>query len=327
MQIKEFEEKFEKLFSNELPMEEAKEFLATVHKEGESKEQIVCAAKIMRKYASSLHVKDELKDKIIDIVGTGGDKKGSFNISSTVALVVSSLEVPVAKHGNRAATSKSGSADMLQTLGINLNLSPMQQEVMLNESNFIFMFAQNYHPGMKFIMPVRRALSHPTIFNFLGPLSNPANAKRYLLGVYPQKIQRLMAEVISELDNINSFVVTSRDGLDEISISSVTDALHVSGKDIKNVEIDPQNLGFELEPFDAILGDTPEYNANITKNILQNSASSAQKNIVLLNSAVALVSAQKARDIQEGIEMARASIESKKAYEHLQKIIKLSNRL
>lgn len=322
-----FKINFEKLFANELPLEQAREFLGNLHKKGETKEEIVEAAKIMKKYATSLHVKDELKDKIIDVVGTGGDKKGSFNISSTVALILASMDVPVAKHGNKAATSKSGSADMLEALGIELNLSPMQQEVMLNEVNFIFMFAKNYHPGMKYIMPVRKSLDHPTIFNYLGPLTNPANARRNLFGVFPKDIQQVYAEVLLELDTINTFVVNSRDGLDEVSISDITDVLHVKDGEIKGFELNPEEYGFKLQPFKSVLGGTAQFNASITKDILNNKANDGQMGIVLLNSALAFVASGKARDVKDGIDMAKEAIESKKALTHLTKIVELSQKL
>ncbi|WP_457560112.1 anthranilate phosphoribosyltransferase, partial [Caminibacter sp.] len=167
-------EMFERLFENKLSEEEARNFLIELYEKGESAEDIKNAAEVMREHSIKLPVSEELREKLIDIVGTGGDKSNSFNISSTTALLISSLGSYVAKHGNRSITSKSGSADMLEALGINLNLTPENQVKMLEEVGFTFIFAINHHPAMKHIMPIRKSLNHRTIFNILGPLTNPA---------------------------------------------------------------------------------------------------------------------------------------------------------
>ena len=175
---------FEKLFANELATEDARELLIKLYKKGETSEDIATVASIMREHSIKLPISKELQEKSIDIVGTGGDKSGSFNISTTVSLLLASLGSVVAKHGNRSITSNSGSADVLETLGVNLNLTPTQQLRMLEETGFCFIFAMNHHPAMKHIMPIRKSIDHRTIFNILGPLTNPAGAKKYLLGVF-----------------------------------------------------------------------------------------------------------------------------------------------
>ncbi|NOZ90872.1 MAG: anthranilate phosphoribosyltransferase, partial [Epsilonproteobacteria bacterium] len=177
-------EQFEKLFANKLSTNDARELLIELYKKGETSEDIATVASIMRENSIKLPISEELEDRAIDIVGTGGDKSGSFNISTTVSLLLASLGSIVAKHGNRSITSNSGSADVLEALGINLNLTPSQQVKMLEESGFCFIFAMNHHPAMKHIMPIRKSIEHRTIFNILGPLTNPAGAKKYLLGVF-----------------------------------------------------------------------------------------------------------------------------------------------
>jgi anthranilate phosphoribosyltransferase len=173
-------EVFDKLFENQLSENEAKELLIELYQRGESYEEIAAAAKSMREHSIKLDVSDDLQEKLIDNCGTGGDKSGSFNISTTVSLLLASCGSYVAKHGNRSITSKSGSADMLEILGINLNLSPQNQVKMLEEIGFAFIFAINHHPAMKYIMPIRKSLSHRSIFNILGPLSNPSGVKNSL---------------------------------------------------------------------------------------------------------------------------------------------------
>ena len=320
-------EAFSALFSNDLSFEEAQNLLIDLYERGESEEEIAAAAEVMRANAIPLKVDEELKSKLVDIVGTGGDKSGSFNISSTVALLLASTGCYVAKHGNRAITSKSGSADMLEALGINLNLSPEKQADMLEQVGFTFMFAVNHHPAMKQIMPIRRSLEHRSIFNILGPLTNPAGVQRYLLGVFDPAFITKIANALNLLKSPNSLVVSSKDGMDEISISDITYAAKVSNGIVTEREIDPQSLGFTLHPFSEILGSDAASNAIITRDILEGKEIGAKRDIVLLNAAAALEVANVARDMKEGIEIAKEAILSKKAQNHLEKIIKVSNSL
>ena len=315
---------FSDLFDNKLSAKEAKELLVDLYQKGESPEEIAGAAKAMREHSIKLDIPVYLEDRIIDIVGTGGDKSGSFNISSTVSIILSSLGSYVAKHGNRAITSNSGSADMLEALGINLNLSPKAQVAMLEEVGFTFMFAINHHPAMKYIMPIRKSLPHRTIFNILGPLTNPAGAKKYLLGVFSKDYIHPLKDSLKLLDTKSAIVVSSKDGMDEVSICDITYATMLNGSDF---EIDPQSFGFKLAPKEAIKGGNAKENAKITLDILKNIQKGPKKDIVLLNTSVALVVDGKARDMQEGIEMAKEAIESNKAHTHLLKIIDISNEL
>ena len=320
-------EKFEKLFRWELDRNEAREFLIQLYKRGESAKDIAIASDIMRKYSIKLPISKELQDRAIDIVGTGGDKSGSFNISTTVSLLLSSLDLVVAKHGNRSITSKSGSADLLEALGVNLNLTPDKQVKMLEETGFTFIFAINHHPAMKHIMPIRKSIEHRTIFNILGPLTNPAGAKKYLLGVFSSNYIEKMAQALVELDTKRAFVVSSRDGMDEISLSSITDFAYIEDNRVSKGVIDPEEFGFKLAPKEAILGGDANINAEITKNIFSNRATEAQRDIVILNGGYGLFVDGKARDMQEAFEMARYAIESGRALKHLEYIVKVSNKL
>jgi len=321
------EEQFEKLFKNELDFDEARALLLDVYNRGESYEDIATVAKIMREHSIKLPISKELQKRAIDVVGTGGDKSGSFNISTTVSLLLASLGCVVAKHGNRSITSNSGSADVLEYLGVNLNLEPKKQLQMLEETGFCFIFAMNHHPAMKHIMPIRKSIEHRTIFNILGPLTSPAGAKKYLLGVFsPDYIER-MAKALLELGASNAFVVSSSDGMDEISLSSNTHFAYVGGGIVSHGLIEPQELGFKLAPKEAILGGNADDNAKITRSIFENRATDAQRDIVLLNAGFALFTDGKARDIQEAFEMARMGLESGKAKKHLELISKVSNGL
>ncbi len=318
---------FERLFNNELSDNEAKEFLVSLYEKGESSEDIANAASVMREHSIKLPVSKELQDELIDIVGTGGDKSGSFNISTTVSLLLSSIGSKVAKHGNRSITSKSGSADVLDTLGINLNLEPNKQVKMLEEVGFTFIFAVNHHPAMKHIMPIRKSLTHRTIFNILGPLTNPAGAKKYLLGVFSPDFIEKMANALLELDTKRAYVVSSEDGMDEISISAPTKFAYVEAGKVSQGLINPEDHGFKLAPKEAILGGDANENAKITRGVLRGEIKDAKRDVVLLNGAYALFADGKARDIKEGIEILAYAIDSQKAIKHLEKIIEVSNRL
>ncbi len=320
-------EMFEKLFNNELSESEARDFLVELYKKGESSSDIANAASVMRKHSIKLPVSKELQDELVDIVGTGGDKSGSFNISTTVSLLLAATGSKVAKHGNRSVTSNSGSADLLEALGVNLNLDPTKQVKMLEEVGFTFIFAINHHPAMKHIMPIRKSLNHRTIFNILGPLTNPAGAKKYLLGVFSPEFIEKIANALLELDVTRAYVVSSQDGMDEISIAAPTEFAYVEAGKVSTGVIDPQNHGFKLAPKEAILGGNAKQNAQITLDILSGKEQGAKRDVVLLNGAYALFADGRARDIKEGIEMLEHAIVTQKAQEHLEKIIEVSNTL
>jgi anthranilate phosphoribosyltransferase len=318
-------EQFEKLFNNELTTEDARQFLIDLYEKGETAEEIAIAASVMREHSVKLPMTDELKEKAIDVVGTGGDKSGSFNISTTVALLLASMGKTVAKHGNRSITSNSGSADLLEALGINLNLTPAQQVEMLEKTGFCFIFAINHHPAMKHIMPIRHSIEHRTIFNLLGPLTNPAGAKKYLLGVFhPEFIER-MAGALLELDITRAFVVSSNDGMDEIALATTTPFAYVEGGKVSMGLIKPTDFGFRMAGKGEILGGTAVENAMITREIFAGVEKDAKLDIVLLNAAFALFVDGAVKDMQEALDMVRECISSGKATKHLEHMIKVSN--
>ena len=318
-------EKFYKLFKNEMSEEEAREFLVDLYKKGESSETIAIAAEVMREFSIKLPISEEIREKLIDIVGTGGDKSNSFNISSTTALLLSSIGSFVAKHGNRSITSKSGSADMLEALGINLNLTPENQVKMLEEVRFTFIFAINHHPAMKHIMPIRKSIPHRTIFNILGPLTNPAGAKKYMLGVFSTEFIEKIAKALSFIDVKRAMVVSSLDEMDEISIAAPTKGIFYDGE-FREIEINPVDYGMSGSKEDLIGGDAKE-NALITRGILSGEIKGPKRDVVLLNAAASLVVDEKAGDIKEGIEIAKEAIDSGRAIKHLEKIIEVSRKL
>ena len=319
---------FEKLFTHEMSDTLMREFLIdmTLDKHT-SVESIAAAAEVMRSHALALPISKKLSEKSLDIVGTGGDKIGSFNISSTVALLTSACGSSVAKHGSRSVTSKSGSADMFEALGVRLDLSIAQSAKLLEESGFCFMFAANHHPAMSFIMPVRKSIPDKTIFNILGPLTNPAGVKKSLLGVFDKDFVPKMAEALKINGAQSALVVSSREGLDEISISDITYASLLKDGIIRELEIDAQEYGIKKVPLKAIVGGDAQQNAQILHNIFNSTATDAQRDIVMINTASALMVDGLVRDIQDGLEMADEAIRSGKAKEKLEKIIEISNKI
>jgi len=318
---------FERLFNNEMGEEEARRFLTDLYEKGESGADIAAAASVMREHSVKLPISDALRAKAIDVVGTGGDRSGSFNISTTVSLLLASIGCVVAKHGNRSITSKSGSADVLEALGINLNLPVEAQVKMLEETGFAFIFAMNHHPAMKHIMPIRKSIEHRTIFNILGPLTNPAGAQKYLLGVFDPSFIRRMAEALVELDAKRAYVVSAQDGMDEISLSANSSFAYVEAGKINEGEINPESYGFKKMPKEAVLGGDAQHNAQITRDIFAGKEQGAKRDIVLLNAAFAIFADGRVRDIQEAVEMAKEAIDSGKAEAHLEKISEVSRKI
>jgi len=315
---------FNALFENELSSEVAAQFLVELYERGESFEEIAAAANVMREHSVKLDIPAHLKAELIDIVGTGGDKSGTFNISTTTSIVLAALGCKVAKHGSGSATSLSGSADVLKALGLNLSMSPEKQIKMLEECGFVFMFAMNHHPCMKHIMPIRRSLSHRTIFNMLGPLANPAGAQKQMIGVFHVDYIDRFSKALRELGTTKSMVVSSLDGLDEVSITAPTHYTMIENKVITEGEINPEDYGFTFAPLEAIKGGESVQNAEITRAILRGDEKGAKRDVVLLNGACALMIDGKARDMHEGIALMKEAIESKRAWDKLGEIIKLS---
>ena len=319
--------KFDDIFENRLSQEEVREYLLELYERGETAAEIAGAASAMRDHFIPLPIHEDLRAKAIDVVGTGGDKSYSFNISSTVSILLAACDCYVAKHGNRSVTSKSGSADMLEALGINLNLSLEATAKMLEETGFGFMFAANHHPAMKYITPIRKTIPHRTIMNILGPLCNPAGVTKQVIGVFDKSYINRIATALDLLDSKRALILSSNDGMAEISVSDITYAtLLINGK-ITDIEINPEDYGIPMASKDDIIGEGPEFNAKLTRDILSKKIVGAKLDIVLLNAAAALIVDEKARDFKEGIEMAKWAIVSGAAQEKLEQIIKVSNQL
>ena len=296
----------EEIMTGKAPTSEIVSFLTALNHRGETVDEITAAVKVMRRHATKVQVN---KDVILDTCGTGGDKKGTFNVSTAVAFVASGCGVCVAKHGNRAVSSSCGSADILEVLGININMNKEQIELCLNEVGIGFLFAPNFHPAMKYAMPARKQMATKTIFNILGPLTNPAGATHQLVGVYEKKWTETLARVLGNLGTKHALVVHGEDGLDEVSISTKTFISEAHKGKILNYQISPEDLGLEkAEPKD-LAGGTAVDNARIIMEILKGKPG-PKRDIVILNAAVALYTADKAKEIKEGITLASESIDS-----------------
>lgn len=319
---------FEALFEHRMSDEEMREFLRSMPLDASTPASMIAtAAEVMRRHSILLEVPSPLKEQLIDVVGTGGDKSGSFNVSSTVSILLAASGSHVAKHGNRSITSKSGSADVLEYLGVKLDLSLQNSVKLLEETGFTFLFAQYHHPAMKFIMPVRRSIPEKTVFNILGPLTNPVGLSKILLGVFDEVFVPKMAEAAKELGMKSAIVVSSREKMDEISISDITYAARLKEGKIDYFEIDPEALGIKKAPFEAILGGDAPLNAEILMNVLNNRGSEAQQDMVVINAAYALIADGMARDIQDGIEIAKDTLRSGRASDKLKQIIAVSSKL
>lgn len=318
---------FEQLFNQKLGENEAREFLIELFNRGENHEEIAAAATVMRKYSIKLELDESIKEKLIDNCGTGGDKSGSFNISSTVSIVLASGGLYVAKHGNRSVTSKSGSADMLEALGVNLNLDLEQERELLLKTGFTFLFAQKHHPCMSFIMPIRKSIAHRTIFNILGPLSNPANVKKQFIGVFDKNFVPKICEALKLLDTKKAIVVSSHDGLDEISLSDNTTVGLLEHGICSYFDLNPTKYGFKRYGLENIKGGDANINANITKEILQNKLHGAYRDIVVINASLAFLAGDLVNSIEDGVQLANNLIDSGKCAEKLEQIIEVSNSL
>jgi anthranilate phosphoribosyltransferase len=318
---------FKRLFANEMSDEEAKELLVGLYERGESAEDIATVASIMRRYAIPVELSEDLRSRAVDIVGTGGDRSGSFNISTTVSLLLASMGCVIAKHGNRSITSNSGSTDLLEALGLKLDLTPKSKMTMLEEGGFCFFPATDHHPAMRHIMPIRRSLSHRTIFNILGPLTNPATVQKYLLGVFDPSYIKPIASALLHLDTKSAFVVSSHDGMDEISLAGRSSFAFVKEGQIIEGEINPEAFGFTLAPKEAILGGDAKENASITRAIFEGSEQGPKRDIVILNASFALLAEGRVRDITEAKEQIEAALDSKRVLTHLESLIALSQRL
>jgi len=319
--------KFDDIFENRLGEDEVRKYLIELYERGETSDEIASAASAMREHMIPLNFDPKMTERLVDNCGTGGDKSNSFNISTTVSILLAACGCFVAKHGNRSITSSSGSADMLEALGVNLTLTLPKQIEMLEKTGFVFMFAVNHHPAMKHIMPIRKTIPHRTIFNIIGPLSNPANVKKQFIGVFDKGYIPVLAEALIKLHTKRAMVVSSADGMDEISISDITYAAFVERGSHREFIIVPREYGFDLYPKEDILGGDAVQNAAITRGILSGEISGAKRDIVIINTAAALLVEGWVNSTEEGIDMAREAIENGKAIAKLDEIIKVSNEI
>lgn len=297
-------------------------FLTALRLKGETIDEITGAAKVMREKALSI----KAPAGTVDTCGTGGDMAHTFNISTTAAFIVSGAGIPVAKHGNRSVSSKSGSADVLQALGVNIELPPEKIEKSLIEVGFGFLFAPFFHGAMKYALGPRREIGIRTVFNILGPLTNPAGAKYQVLGVYSSDLTETMAKVLGNLGCIHAFVVHGEDGLDEITITGKTKVSELKGGKVENYFIEPSDFGIKTGSIEDLLGGESKENAEITINILKGEKG-PKRDIVLLNASAAIVASGKATDLKEGIAIAERSIDSGAALRKLEGIKKVASGL
>lgn len=290
--------------------------LTALRMKGETITEITACAEVMREKGAHI----EPKGAVMDIVGTGGDEVGSFNISTTAAFVAAAGGVPIAKHGNRSVSSKSGAADVLEQLGVVLNLSPAQNERVLAETGICFLFAQGYHKSMKNVAPVRKGMGERTLFNVLGPLSNPARATMQLLGVYDPKLVEPMAKVLSNLGVTRGMVVCGN-GMDEASLLGENKACEIRFGELKEYSFTPEDLGLARCTVDELRGGSPADNAQITRDVLSCREQGAKRDIILLNAGIALYLGIDGLQLTDGITRAAELIDSGAAYRKLEQFI------
>ena len=297
-------------------------YLTALALKGETIDEITASAAGMRAHCIKLlHNLD-----VLEIVGTGGDGSNSFNISTTSSLVIAAGGVPVAKHGNRAASSKSGAADVLEALGVKITLTPERSAEILKKINICFLFAQNYHIAMKYVAPIRKELGIRTVFNILGPLSNPAGANMELMGVYDQSLVEPLAQVMANLGVNRGMVVYGQDSLDEISMCAPTSVCEIRDGKFTSYEITPEQFGYERCEKGALTGGTPAENAEITKAILKGEEKGPKRQAVCLNAGAALYIAEKAASIEEGVKLAESLIDSGAALKKLEEFVEETNK-
>lgn len=297
-------------------------YLTALALKGETIDEITASAAGMRAHCIKLlHNLD-----VLEIVGTGGDGSNSFNISTTSSLVIAAGGVPVAKHGNRAASSKSGAADVLEALGVKITLTPERSAEILKKINICFLFAQNYHIAMKYVAPIRKELGIRTVFNILGPLSNPAGANMELMGVYDQSLVEPLAQVMANLGVNRGMVVYGQDSLDEISMCAPTSVCEIRDGKFTSYEITPEQFGYERCEKGALTGGTPAENAEITNAILKGEEKGPKRQAVCLNAGAALYIAGKATSIEEGVKLAESLIDSGAALKKLEEFVEETNK-
>jgi anthranilate phosphoribosyltransferase len=301
-------------------------YLMALRMKGETQDEISGSARAMRANAHRVPTIGEGAE-LLDTCGTGGDKSGTFNISTTVAFVAAGAGVRVAKHGNRAASSKSGSADVLSALGVNLDLTPEQVGKCVDEVGIGFLFAPKLHPAMKYAIGVRREMGVRTIFNILGPLTNPAGARRQLMGVFAADLTVMLANVLGQLGAVSAMVVSGYGGLDELTTTGPNRISHYQHNRVDTYDLDPEEYGFKGAHISELLGGEPAHNAEITRGVLSGAIRDAKRDVVVLNAAAALVAGGKANSLRAALPMATDVIDSGAALAKLDALVAYTQRL
>lgn len=298
-------------------------FLTALREKGETVDEIVGCTEMMKAKGGSIKLNT---DDYIEFVGTGGDGTNTFNISTTSIFVCAAAGVTIAKHGNKAATSKSGASNLLEALGANINLLPEQVEDCINHTGMGFMNAMIFHKAMKNVAPIRSELGIRTIFNMLGPLSNPSNAKHQVIGVFSREILPVFARVMRTMGAERAMVVCGSDGMDEITVTGKTYVNEIVDGEIKEYEIDPKDYGIEYAAIDDLRGGTGEENAKIARAIFEGKETGAKRDIVILNSAAGIYMGGKADSYSEAVEIAKETIASGKALKKLNEFVEYTNK-
>jgi len=309
-------------------------FLTALRMKCETVEELIGFAKVIRAKAAPVRPKSDVaasfsgtdREMLVDTCGTGGDATGTFNISTATAFVVAGAGVRVAKHGNRSVSSLCGSADVVEALGIRIDLTPEAVAQCIDEVGIGFLYAPLLHEAMRYVMLARREMKIRTVFNLLGPLCNPARASAQVLGVYNEKLTEMMAQVLCELGAHRAFVVHGADGLDEITITGETKISEVRAGEVKTYYLTPEDFGIKRAPIDQIQGGDASRNAEIIRNVLANQGGT-HLDVVLLNAAAGLVAGGRARNLREAISLARESVESGEALSRLNRLMELSQKL
>ena len=307
------------IISGEVPNEQIAAFLFGMRAKGETVEELTEFVKVMREASVQVAVDTT---GAVDLCGTGGDHSGTFNISTTAMFVVAGAGVPVLKHGNRSISSKSGSADVLESLGVVATLDKKGVEAVFGQTEMAFMFAPNFHPAMKHVMPARRTLAMRSFFNILGPLLNPADVKYQVVGAFNRKTAKQIAQILANLDTVFAYTVNAHDGLDEVSVTNSSDMFEVNNNLVSDtIRFQPESLGLVRSPLKELAGGDAKHNAMIIQNILNGTAKVAQHNITVLNAAFGIHASGKTDGLQEAKELAEESIRSGAAAKKLAEFI------
>ncbi len=313
------------ILEGKVSSEEVAAFLMGMRSKGETTQELTGFVKEMRKAAIQVEVDTK---GAVDLCGTGGDKSGTFNISTAAMFVVAGAGVPVLKHGNRSVSSKSGSFDVLEELGAVANLDKKQSEALFNETGMVFMFAPNFHPALKYVMPARRALKIRTFFNMLGPLLNPAGVKNQLIGVFSKEAAGTMIQILGNLETESAFTVSAHDGLDEVSLSSQSAIFELQSHLSRGaITFDPKSLGYEWVDPEELLGGDTKTNAAIIRSIFDGSSTEAQRNVVEMNAAFAIRASGAADSLEDAKIMAAKSLDSSEAKRKLDLFVEESRKV